>query len=57
MIHPDLKSQILKNKIKNVDAVIYTHEHVDQTSGIFEMRPFFGKNKKKSQFMEVKDNQ
>ena len=38
---PDLKSQFFKNKIKSVDAVIYTHEHVDQTSGIFELRPFF----------------
>ncbi len=44
---PDLKTQFLNNKIKNVDAVIYTHEHADQTSGIFELRPFFWKNKKK----------
>ena len=44
---PDIKAQFLKNKIKNLDAIIYTHEHSDQTSGIFEMRPFFWKNKKK----------
>jgi phosphoribosyl 1,2-cyclic phosphate phosphodiesterase len=44
---PDIKYQILRNKIKSVDAIIYTHEHADQTSGIFEMRPFFWKNKKK----------
>lgn len=44
---PDIKSQFLKNKIKSLDAIIYTHEHADQTSGIFEMRPFFWKNKKK----------
>ena len=44
---PDIKSQFLKNKIKSPDAIIYTHEHADQTSGIFEMRPFFWKNKKK----------
>ncbi len=44
---PDIKTQILSNKIKNVDAIIYTHEHADQTSGIFEMRPFYWKNKKK----------
>ena len=43
---PDIKKQIIDNKIKNVDAIIYTHEHADQTSGIFEMRPFFWKNKK-----------
>ena len=44
---PDIKNQFLKNKIKNLDAIIYTHEHADQTTGIFEMRPFFWKNKKK----------
>jgi|TARA_B110000444_G_C18798885_1_gene576362 phosphoribosyl 1,2-cyclic phosphate phosphodiesterase len=44
---PDIKDQIRKNKIQNVDSVIYTHEHADQTYGIFELRPFFWKNKKK----------
>ena len=44
---PDIKYQFLNNKIKSLDAIIYTHEHSDQTSGIFEMRPFFWKNKKK----------
>ena len=44
---PDIKNQFLKNKIKSLDAIFYTHEHADQTSGIFEMRPFFWKNKKK----------
>ena len=43
---PDIKYQILKNKINSLDAIIYTHEHADQTSGIFEMRPFYWKNKK-----------
>jgi len=44
---PDIKFQMINNKIKSLDAIIYTHEHADQTSGIFEMRPFFWKNKKK----------
>ena len=44
---PDIKQQFKKNKIKNVDAVIYTHEHSDQASGIFELRPFTWINKKK----------
>ena len=44
---PDIKFQFLKNKLKTVDSIIYTHEHADQTSGIFEMRPIFWKNKKK----------
>jgi phosphoribosyl 1,2-cyclic phosphate phosphodiesterase len=44
---PDIKTQFQKNHIRNVDSIIYTHEHADQTSGIFELRPFFWKNKKK----------
>ena len=44
---PDIKYQILKNRINSLDAIIYTHEHADQSSGIFEMRPFYWKNKKK----------
>ena len=44
---PDIKNQFLDNKIRSLDAIIYTHEHADQTSGIFEMRPFFWKNKNK----------
>ena len=43
---PDIKQQFLKNNIKSLDAIIYTHEHADQTTGIFEMRPFYWKNNK-----------
>ena len=38
---PDIKNQFLNNNIRDLDAVVYTHEHADQTSGIFELRPFF----------------
>ena len=38
---PDIKYQFLANKINSLDCILYTHEHADQTSGIFEMRPFF----------------
>jgi len=44
---PDLKSQLLKNKISNIDGVIISHDHADQTHGINELRPFFWKNQKK----------
>ena len=44
---PDIKNQFLKNNIKSLDAIIYTHEHADQTTGIFEMRPFYWKNDNK----------
>jgi len=44
---PDLRYQLLSNKIKNISSVVFTHEHADQTNGLFELRPFFWKNKKK----------
>lgn len=44
---PDIKQQIQKNKISSLDAVLYTHEHADQTSGIFEIKPFSWVNNKK----------
>ena len=43
---PDIKKQILNNNIKDIDYVLYTHEHADQTAGIWELRPFFWKRKK-----------
>ena len=52
---PDIKYQILKNKINSLDAIIYTHEHADQTSGIFEMRPFYWKNKKNTSIWQFKN--
>ena len=44
---PDIKFQLLKNKIKNINNVFYTHAHADQTHGINEMRAFYIINKKK----------
>ena len=44
---PDIKKQLISNNIKDLTSVIYTHEHIDQTSGIFELRPFFWKYNKK----------
>ena len=38
---PDIKYQLLQNKIKNVDGVFYTHCHADQTHGINDLRVFF----------------
>ena len=44
---PDLRFQLLKNKIKNLSSVLYTHLHADQTHGINDLRVFFLNNKKK----------
>ena len=44
---PDLRFQLIKQKIKNIDNIIYSHLHADQTHGINDVRIFYLKNKKK----------
>ena len=44
---PDIRQQIINNKIKNIDAILYTHEHIDQTGGVFEFRPYYFQDKTK----------
>ena len=44
---PDIKFQLLINKIKDINCVFYTHPHADQTHGINELRVFFLKNRVK----------
>ena len=41
---PDLRHQLIKNKINNIDYVIYSHKHADQVHGINELRIFYLKN-------------
>ena len=43
---PDLRQQLIDNKIKNIDKVFYSHMHADQTHGINDLRVFYLKNKK-----------
>ena len=35
---PDLREQFISYNIKDIDAVLYTHEHGDQTNGIDDLR-------------------
>ena len=44
---PDIRNQFLLNKIKDISSVLITHKHADQTAGLFELRPFFWKYKKR----------
>ncbi len=43
---PDLRQQMLNQKIKTIDKVFYSHMHADQTHGINDLRSFYIKNKK-----------
>ena len=43
---PDLRSQLLYNKISKINRVLFSHQHADQTHGINDLRVFYLKNKK-----------
>jgi phosphoribosyl 1,2-cyclic phosphate phosphodiesterase len=43
---PDLRQQMLNQKVKKIDKVFYSHMHGDQTHGINDLRSFYIKNKK-----------
>ncbi|MDA9616421.1 MBL fold metallo-hydrolase, partial [Candidatus Pelagibacter sp.] len=44
---PDLRQQMLMEKITTIDNVLYTHFHADQTHGINDLRIFYLNKKKK----------
>ena len=44
---PDLRHQLLTEKISSIDTVLYTHFHADQTHGINDLRVFYLKKQKK----------
>lgn len=37
---PDLRQQMLAADVRHIDAVLYTHDHADQTHGIDDLRVF-----------------
>ena len=45
---PDLRQQLLREKITSIDNVLLTHFHADQTHGINDLRVFYLKQQKKN---------
>ena len=43
---PDMRQQLINNKITKIDKVFYSHMHADQTHGINDLRVFYILNKK-----------
>ena len=37
---PDFRTQMLREAVTHLDAVIFTHEHKDHTAGLDDIRPF-----------------
>ena len=43
---PDMRQQLINNKITNIDKVLFSHMHADQTHGINDLRVFYLKSRK-----------
>jgi len=43
---PDFRQQMLSNKVENITAVLFTHEHKDHVAGLDDIRPYNFKHKK-----------
>ncbi|WP_372473131.1 MBL fold metallo-hydrolase [Capnocytophaga sp. ARDL2] len=37
---PDFRYQMLRAKNRNIDAIVFTHEHSDHTAGLDDIRPY-----------------
>jgi phosphoribosyl 1,2-cyclic phosphate phosphodiesterase len=44
---PDFREQMLSAGVERIDAVIYTHDHADQTHGIDDLRPYVLRSRKR----------
>lgn len=42
---PDLREQLLMAQVNRIDAVLFSHDHADQTHGLDDLRPIFHWNR------------
>ncbi|MBE8220506.1 MAG: MBL fold metallo-hydrolase [Alphaproteobacteria bacterium] len=50
---PDMRQQLLQAQVQWLDAVLFTHDHADQTHGIDDLRPLvYGNRKRIKVFMD-----
>lgn len=45
-IGPDFRGQALREGIRHIDAVLFTHHHFDHVGGIDDLRPFLFENRR-----------
>jgi phosphoribosyl 1,2-cyclic phosphate phosphodiesterase len=45
---PDLRLQTAAAGVKRIDAVLFTHDHADQTAGIDDLRAFFLRHRRRT---------
>ena len=45
-VGPDFRQQMLREKVRHIDAVLFTHEHNDHVIGLDDIRPFNFMNRK-----------
>ena len=44
---PDIRNQLLRANVNSMDAVLYTHDHADQSGGIDDLRVFALRKRKR----------
>lgn len=52
---PDFRAQMLREKVTDIDAILYTHCHKDHTAGLDDIRPICFKHQKEIELYAEKE--